>query len=110
MQAGGASIGVGPDQNSTYIATTHPRIAFVVDVRRDNMPEHLLFKALCAAASNRAEYLALWTGCPVPANIAYYANRSIDALVAWIDSTKSTTASVAHARTPCLHEMSPILP
>jgi hypothetical protein len=95
---GGAYIGVGPDQNYTYIANTRPRIAFVVDIRRDNMLEHLLFKALFAAASNRAEYLAVWTGRPVPANVAAYANRSIDAIVAWADSTRATPASIAHAR------------
>jgi hypothetical protein len=95
---GGAYVGVGPDQNYTYIASIRPRIAFVVDIRRDNMLEHLLFKALFSASINRAEYLALWTGRPVPPNIATYANRSIDALVAWIDSTPATAASAAHAR------------
>ena len=95
---GGAYIGVGPDQNYTYIANTHPRIAFVVDIRRDNMLEHLLFKALFAAAANRAEYLALWTGRPVPPTIASWANRPIDAIAAWIDSTRATPASIAHAR------------
>src|SRR5690349_10221818 len=31
---GGAYIGVGPDQNFTYIAATRPAIAFIVDIRR----------------------------------------------------------------------------
>lgn len=96
--SGGAYIGVGPDQSYTYIANTQPRIAFVVDIRRDNMLEHLLFKALFAAASNRAEYLALWTGRPVPTNLGAFANRPIDAIVAWIDSTPATPASIAHSR------------
>ena len=95
---GGAYIGVGPDQNYTYIANTHPRIAFVVDIRRDNMLEHLLFKALFAVAANRAEYLALWTGRPVPVNVATYANRSIDEIVVWLDSTPATPASASRAR------------
>src|SRR5690349_9456597 len=43
---GGAYVGVGPDQNLSYIAAIHPRIAFIVDVRRENMLEHLLFKAI----------------------------------------------------------------
>ncbi len=94
----GAYIGVGPDQNYTYIASVHPRIAFIVDIRRDNMLEHLLFKALFAASSNRAEYLALWTGRPVPTNVASYSNRSVDAIVARIDSTPPTASSKAHAR------------
>jgi hypothetical protein len=95
---GGAYIGVGPDQNYTYIARVRPRIAFVADIRRDNMLEHLLFKALIAHAANRAEYLALWTGRPVPANSEAYARRPINALVAWIDSSSATPASTAHAK------------
>src|SRR5262252_6651083 len=42
---GGAYLGVGPDQNFSYIAQIRPRIAFIVDIRRDNLVEHLLFKA-----------------------------------------------------------------
>src|SRR5262245_28650401 len=45
-RAGGAYIGVGPEQNFTYIAALEPEIAFIVDIRRQNMLEHLLYKAL----------------------------------------------------------------
>ena len=96
---GGAYIGVGPDQNYTYIARVRPRIAFVVDVRRDNMLQHLLFKALFARATSRAEYLALWTGRAMPVDTATYTERSIDALVAWIDSMPASPASAARAKT-----------
>ncbi|MEO8620265.1 MAG: hypothetical protein ABI625_04300 [bacterium] len=96
---GGAYIGVGPDQNYTYIARVRPRIAFVVDIRRDNMLEHLLFKALFARAANRAEYLALWTGRPVPRDVGTYSERPIRALVAWIDSAAATPTSIAYAKT-----------
>src|SRR5258707_4379491 len=41
-----AYLGVGPDQNFTYITALRPRIAFVIDIRRQNMIEHLLFKAI----------------------------------------------------------------
>ena len=95
---GGAYVGVGPDQNYTYIARVRPRIAFMIDIRRDNMLEHLLFKALVARSANRAEYLALWTGRPVPTPSARYTDRSIEAIVAFIDSSRSTPASIAHAR------------
>ena len=44
--SGGAYLGVGPDQNFTYIAEIRPAIAFIVDIRRDNLLLHLLFKAL----------------------------------------------------------------
>src|ERR1041384_7917433 len=38
---GGAFIGVGPDQSFSYIAQTRPRIAFMIDIRRDNLLQHL---------------------------------------------------------------------
>jgi hypothetical protein len=43
---GGAYIGVGPEQNFTYIAKLRPQIAFIVDIRRQAMIQHLLYKAL----------------------------------------------------------------
>lgn len=35
--SGGAYIGVGPEQNFTYIAKVRPRIAFIVDIHRRNL-------------------------------------------------------------------------
>ena len=57
--SGGAYIGVGPDQNFSYIAQLRPSIAFIIDIRRDNLLLHLLFKSLFALSRNRVEYLAL---------------------------------------------------
>lgn len=102
---GGAYIGVGPDQNFTYIAQVRPRIAFLIDIRRDNMLQHLLFKALFARASNRAEYLALWTGRPLPANTGALGARPIDEMVAWIDSTPATAVSVQRAKATVREEV-----
>ena len=53
-----AYIGVGPDQNFTYIAALKPRIAFIVDVRRENMLLHLMYKALLELSPTRVEFLA----------------------------------------------------
>src|SRR5262249_5491998 len=66
---GGAYIGVGPDQNFSYIALIKPRVAFMLDIRRDNLLEHLLFKSLFMMSRNRLEYLCLLLGKPVPADI-----------------------------------------
>src|SRR3954453_7416209 len=44
--AGGAYVGVGPDQNFSYIAAARPSVAYIIDVRRDNLLLQLLFKAL----------------------------------------------------------------
>lgn len=94
---GGAFIGVGPDQGFNYIARTAPRIAFMVDIRRDNLLQHLLFKALFSASRNRAEYLALWLGRPVPRDVQTREHDAIDTLVAWARRTPSTPASAASA-------------
>ena len=59
VRPGGVYLGVGPDQNLSYIAHTRPDLAIIVDIRRQNMLEHLLFKTLFDQAANRAEYLAL---------------------------------------------------
>jgi len=54
----GVYLGVGPDQNFTYIAALHPRMAFIVDIRRGNLLQHLYYKALVEMASDRADFLA----------------------------------------------------
>jgi hypothetical protein len=55
---GGAYIGVGPEQNFTYIAAVRPSIAFIVDIRRQAVVQHLLFKALFEMSDDRAAFLA----------------------------------------------------
>jgi hypothetical protein len=48
---------VGPDQNFSYIARVRPRYAFILDIRRQNMLQHLLFSALFAQADDPYQYL-----------------------------------------------------
>jgi hypothetical protein len=81
---GGAYIGVGPDQNFSYIAGVRPSVAFIVDIRRDNMLLHLLFKALFDQAQTRVQYLALLFGRPVPTDVAAWRNVSIERLAEYI--------------------------
>ncbi len=58
VPAGGVYLGVGPDQNLTYVAHGRPRLGFVLDFRRRNALLHLVHKALLMLASDRAGYLA----------------------------------------------------
>jgi hypothetical protein len=95
---GGAYVGVGPDQSFSYIAAIRPSVAFMLDIRRDNMLEHLLFKSLFAGARNRAEFLALLTGRRAPSSVEAWGARPIADLVAYIDSTRVTPESEAAAR------------
>jgi hypothetical protein len=55
---GGTYVGVGPEQNFTYIGALRPRIAFVVDIRRQNLLQHLWYKAIFEMSTTRAEFLA----------------------------------------------------
>jgi hypothetical protein len=54
----GVYLGVGPEQNFTYIAAIKPRIAFVTDIRRGNLDVHLLYKAIFELSANRTEFAA----------------------------------------------------
>ena len=82
----GAYIGVGPDQNFSYIAQVRPRIAFIVDIRRDNLLQQLLFKSLFAMSRNRIEYLCLLFGREAPANTRDWETRSIKRISEYIDA------------------------
>jgi hypothetical protein len=55
---GGVYLGVAPDQNFTYIVALQPRMAFIVDIRRGNLLEHLMYKALFELATDRADFLS----------------------------------------------------
>ncbi len=64
---GAAYVGVGPEQNFSYIARLDPSVAYVVDIRRDNLRLHLLYKAAFELAGSRAQLVALLLGRPAPA-------------------------------------------
>lgn len=68
--AGGVYLGVGPEQNLTYIAAIHPAMAFIVDIRRQAVMQHLLFKAIFELATDRADFITLLFSKPRPADIA----------------------------------------
>ena len=82
---GGAYIGVGPDQNFSYIARIRPSIAFIVDVRRDNMLLQLLFKALFSMADTRAEYISMLFGRLPPPRTPVWKSAEIDSLATYVD-------------------------
>src|SRR5262245_4736824 len=54
---GGVYLGVGPDQNFTYVSQIKPKLAIMIDIRRDALLQHLLFKSLFMMSRNRVEYL-----------------------------------------------------
>ncbi len=67
---GRAYLGVGPEQNFTYIVALRPSIAFIVDVRRGNLDLHLLYKAIFELARDRADFVSLLFSRPRPQGLA----------------------------------------
>jgi hypothetical protein len=95
---GGAYIGVGPDQNFSYIAAVRPRIAFIVDIRHDNLLHHLLLKAAFALSRNRVEYLCLLFGKAPPADTAGWGARDVGAILSYVDGARADTSVAARIR------------
>jgi hypothetical protein len=75
---GGVYLGVGPEQNFTYIAALRPRLAVIFDIRRGNLHEQLLYKALFEMSADRADFLARLFSRPSPRGLD--ANTSVDSL------------------------------
>jgi hypothetical protein len=94
---GGAYVGVGPDQNFSYVGHVRPAIAFMLDIRRDNLLLHLLFKALFGLSRTRVEYLSLLFGRAPPEPLTGWESKSIDALVSQLDTAKPLSSSALTA-------------
>jgi hypothetical protein len=62
-------MGVGPEQNFTYIAALRPAMVFIVDIRRGNLDLHLLYKALFELSRDRAEFISRLFARPRPAGL-----------------------------------------
>jgi hypothetical protein len=59
-------LGVGPEQNFTYIAALKPRMAFIIDVRRGNLHLQLMYKALFELSKDRADFVSMLFSKPRP--------------------------------------------
>ena len=55
---GGVYVGVGPEQNLSYIAEVRPAMAFIVDVRLENRSLHLLYKTLFELSTDRVDFVS----------------------------------------------------
>jgi len=68
-QTGRVYLGVGPEQNFTYIAALKPALSIIFDVRRGNLLVHLMYKALFELAGDRAEFVSMLFSKPRPAGV-----------------------------------------
>src|SRR5215467_10924916 len=101
---GGVYVGVGPDQNFSYIARVRPSSAFIIDIRRDNLLLHLLFKAIFSVSRNRMEYLGVLTGRQTPDRLDGWRDATIEKIAMYLDEAKPQSASALAAAAERLHE------
>ncbi len=67
-------LGVGPEQNFTYIAAIKPAMVFITDVRRGNLDLHLMYKALFEMSADRAEFVGRLFSRKRPAGLTASSN------------------------------------
>jgi hypothetical protein len=66
---GGVYLGVGPEQNFTYIAATQPKLAIIFDIRRENMIEHLIYKSVFELSTDRNDFVSRLFSRKAPAGL-----------------------------------------
>src|SRR5437762_571040 len=57
IKAPSVYMGVGPEQNFTYITSLKPKMVFIVDVRRGNLDLQLMYKAIFELSADRADFV-----------------------------------------------------
>jgi hypothetical protein len=72
----GVYLGVGPEQNFTYVVNLKPRLAIIFDIRRQNAMTHLMYKALFEIAPSRAEFVSRLFSRPLRSQLASSATPS----------------------------------
>ena len=63
-------LGVGPEQNFPYMIALKPQMAIIFDIRRGNLHEHLLYKALFEMSTDRVDFLSRLWSRPKPAGVS----------------------------------------
>ncbi len=69
VKPGRVYMGVGPEQNYTYMAATKPAMAFIIDVRRGNTQLHLMYKAVFELSADRADFVSRLFSLKRPAGL-----------------------------------------
>lgn len=90
-KAGRVYMGVGPEQNFTYIAALRPSMVFIVDIRRGNLDLHLLYKALFELSRDRAEFVGRLFARPRPSDLK--PEPSVNEIFEAVDSEETDEAT-----------------
>ena len=90
VRPGRVYLGVGPEQNYTYMAALRPGLAIIFDIRRGNLDLQLMYKALFELADDRAAFVAMLFGRTKPAGLS--ANSSAAAIFDAVGALPPTAA------------------
>jgi hypothetical protein len=85
---GDVYLGVGPEQNFTYIAAVKPALAIIFDIRRGNLQLQLMYKALFELAADRADFVSMLFAKPRPAGLSVRSSV-VDLFAAFDRSSRS---------------------
>jgi hypothetical protein len=85
--SGGAYLGVGPEQNYTYIAKLRPQIVFLLDIRRQAIIQHLMYKAIFHLSPTRAQFLSRLLSKPLPKETTLGAAANLSEMLAYLGKT-----------------------
>jgi hypothetical protein len=83
-------MGVGPEQNFTYITALKPKMVFIVDVRRGNLDLQLMYKALFEMSADRADFVGKLFSKKRPAGLTRESS-ALDIFTAYRDVETSET-------------------
>jgi hypothetical protein len=90
---GGAYLGVGPEQNFNYIAKLRPKIAFIMDIRRQAIIQHLLYKAIFRMAPTAPEFLSYLVCRPLPAKKVSSRGAPFEDVVTFLEHAEAPEAT-----------------
>ena len=93
-RTGGVYMGVGPEQNFTYLAALRPKMVFITDVRRGNLHTQLMYKALFEMSADRADFFAKLFTKPRPAGLSAKSTASELINAFWDPAVKTSGESV----------------
>jgi hypothetical protein len=72
----GVYLGVGPEQNYTYIAAIRPRMAIIFDIRRGNLDIQFMYKAIFELSKDRADFVSMLFSRPRFAGLTFAASAT----------------------------------
>jgi hypothetical protein len=92
-KAGGVYLGVGPEQNFTYMAALRPAMAIIFDIRRGNMLVQLMYKAIFELTKDRADFVSMLFSRRRPAGLG--ADSTVAALFSAFAAVQGDSAMYA---------------